>query len=146
MDIGNSCPPPPPSIRFPSTWKTLQRCFTDGRRRDCRVFERGLLLLEVCISVERPHGSLHSVPGLLPLQCNCTPQALLQADLGATTSFQIIEDLRLTAKGEDRKLEPDDIKAVLRATLIQVTSGTFQGPLLDQAFVPVFGIFVSITS
>lgn len=48
------------------------------------------------------------------------PQALLQADLGATTSFQIIEDLRQTAKAEDRGLEPDDIKSVLRATLIQV--------------------------
>ena len=47
-------------------------------------------------------------------------QALLQADLGATTSFQIIEDLRKTAKAEDRRLEPDDIKSVLRATLIQV--------------------------
>lgn len=47
-------------------------------------------------------------------------QALLQADLGATTSYQIIEDLRQTAKAEDRRLEPDDIKAVLRATLIQV--------------------------
>lgn len=48
-------------------------------------------------------------------------QALLQADIGATTSFQIIEDLRQTAKAEDRNLEADDIKAVLRATLIQVT-------------------------
>lgn len=47
-------------------------------------------------------------------------QALLQADLGATTSFQIIEDLKETATLEGRRLEPDDIKAVLRATLIQV--------------------------
>ncbi|CBJ31918.1 PFtsY, plastid signal recognition particle receptor [Ectocarpus siliculosus] len=50
-------------------------------------------------------------------------EALLQADLGATTSFQIIEDLRNTAKAEDRRLEPDDIKSVLRATLIQVLNG-----------------------
>eukprot|EP00904_Undaria_pinnatifida_P008539 jgi/Undpi1/4815/HiC_scaffold_19.g08168.m1 len=50
-------------------------------------------------------------------------EALLQADLGATTSYQIIEDLRQTAKAEDRRLEPDDIKAVLRATLIQVLNG-----------------------
>lgn len=54
-------------------------------------------------------------------------QALLQADLGATTSFQIIEDLRNTAKAEDRRLEPDDIKSVLRATLIQVCSCSFCG-------------------
>lgn len=52
--------------------------------------------------------------------CPPTSQALLQADLGATTTFQIIEDLRQTAKSEDRRLEPDDIKSVLRATLIQV--------------------------
>ncbi|CAM9849612.1 unnamed protein product [Scytosiphon promiscuus] len=50
-------------------------------------------------------------------------EALLQADLGATTSFQIIEDLRRTAKAEDRRLEPDDIKSVLRANLIQVLNG-----------------------
>ncbi|CAN0022054.1 unnamed protein product [Ascophyllum nodosum] len=55
-------------------------------------------------------------------------EALLQADIGATTSFQIIEDLRQTAKAEDRSLEADDIKAVLRATLIQVLNGGVMPP------------------
>lgn len=71
-----------------------------------------------------PDATAHDPPlpcalGLAPVYCDVI-QALLQADLGATTSYQIIEDLRQTAKAEDRRLEPDDIKAVLRATLIQV--------------------------
>lgn len=47
-------------------------------------------------------------------------QALLQADIGAAASSRIIEDLRQTAKAAGRRLEPDDIKSVLRGTLIQV--------------------------
>ncbi|CAM9960219.1 unnamed protein product [Pylaiella littoralis] len=67
--------------------------------------------------------NLFGMTGPLEETLDKLEEALLQADLGATTSFQIIEDLRKTAKAEDRRLEPDDIKAVLRATLVQVLNG-----------------------
>eukprot|EP00752_Nemacystus_decipiens_P005792 g5240.t1 len=67
--------------------------------------------------------NLFGMTGPLEETLDKLEEALLQADLGATTSFQIIEDLRKTAKAEDRRLEPDDIKSVLRATLIQVLNG-----------------------
>ena len=41
------------------------------------------------------------------------------ADIGAATTDEVMEDLRRVAKAD--KLDPDDVKAVLRARLVQVT-------------------------
>ena len=48
-------------------------------------------------------------------------EVLMMADIGGTTTDEIIEDLRNIAK-EDR-LEPEDIKSVLRGRLIQTLEG-----------------------
>ena len=42
------------------------------------------------------------------------------ADIGAATTEQILDDLRAVAKAE--KLEPDDVKSVLRLRLIEALS------------------------
>lgn len=44
----------------------------------------------------------------------------MMADIGAATTEQILDDLRAVAKAE--KLEPDDVKSVLRLRLIEALS------------------------
>jgi len=41
----------------------------------------------------------------------------MMSDIGAATTGEIIDDLRMVAKAE--KLEPDDVKSVLRLRLIE---------------------------
>ena len=43
----------------------------------------------------------------------------MMADIGGTTTEEIIADLRVVAKA-DKLNEPDDVKSVLRGRLIQV--------------------------
>ena len=63
-------------------------------------------------------------PSLLPsLPPSCPAQleeVLMMADIGAATTEQILDDLRAVAKAE--KLEPDDVKSVLRLRLIEALS------------------------
>lgn len=48
-------------------------------------------------------------------------EVLMMADIGATTTGEIIDDLRAVAKAE-QLIEPDDVKSVLRLRLIEALS------------------------
>ncbi|CAM9950273.1 unnamed protein product [Discosporangium mesarthrocarpum] len=63
--------------------------------------------------------SLFGMAGPLDETLEKLEEALLQADLGATTSYRIIEDLRETARSTSARLEADDIKSILRGTLVR---------------------------
>jgi signal recognition particle GTPase len=51
---------------------------------------------------------------------NRLEEVLLTSDIGATTTLQIIADLREISVGSENRLEPEDVNCVLRGTLVQV--------------------------
>jgi signal recognition particle GTPase len=55
---------------------------------------------------------------------NRLEEVLLTSDIGATTTLQIIADLREISVGSENRLEPEDVNCVLRGTLVQVTCST----------------------
>ena len=54
----------------------------------------------------------------------------MMADIGAATTGEIIDDLRVVAKAE--KLEPDDVQSVLRLRLVEALSASDRGMKLKK--------------
>ncbi|CAM9273205.1 unnamed protein product [Chrysoparadoxa australica] len=67
-------------------------------------------------------GSLGTGGGPLDETLEKLEEVLMSADIGATTTLRIIDDLREIASGSGQSLGPADIKAVLRGTLVDVLS------------------------
>lgn len=78
-------------------------------------------------SRDRLLGELESIFGgdkTLDATIERLEEVLMMADIGTATTLQILDDVRDLARQQDEKLSADDIRALLRANLVEVLENT----------------------